>query len=482
MKMNILYVLLAIIILAGLYVAITYNNTITSSKVNTSNVSNTSKTSVQSSSQTELFVPIQLTDPPHVPYGTQALTISYSSFAVTENYQNGTSTFVNINESGKINLMTLTNLTQVIGGVNIVSNSIISQVMFNVTSADITINNTNYTVNVPSSKIIANINSKNRLVVSNSSILLDFSPTIATIFTANSTVFVLLPSVKAIIIGNSSMTSKNNQNIGARFKLNASERQRLESSVPNLTIVSSSLSQSNSSTSFSVTVKNNGNQSVVLNHILLYGTINSKIIINNNPIIKINASAIGSERDHISIINSSSNLGIGDNQKLRVQTTNAPPSISTGLNSQINTTVSVKLNTSSSDKSKNENNSYNTSTDSSQTINSSVISNLDLNSTDNSEINVEEHVGVNLVNFRVLNFLISQSGNLYLPSVYASADFKSPGYILLPGKNETFTFNGNIIFGHENSAVSAAIVPGNNYNIRIIGEEGTSASENITAS
>ncbi len=481
MNKNISYIIVAIIVIAVLYIAFTYTNGVQSA------VNNNTKTSVQSSSSANVvLMPIQLTDPPHAPYGTQAILISYSSLAINVNNANGSSSWIYGSGSGQINLMSIINLTQVIGNVYVPVNAIINKIRFNVTSASIEINNTNYSVTVPSGQITANIHSSAK-ASSNSSILLDLSPTIATIITSNSTVFVLVPSLKAIVIGSAAVNSNtHNLTVGTKLKLNSSDRINLENSVPNLTILSSSLSQSNSSTSFSVTIKNNGNQSVVLNHMLLYGNVSSKISINRTAVIQINGSVDGKEGINISKINISSKIDITG--KLKTQT-NSPPSApsTTTSNSEVNSGLSITVNTSNSKDNSNIGSSDNSisatkinETSVSEKQNSSTSSNEGVNSTDNNTLNVEEHVGVGLVNFKVLNFLIAQNGNLTLPR--ASAEFESGGYTIQPGATATFQFNGAIIFGNENSAISAEVSPGSVYTIRVGGEEGASASGTVVAS
>ncbi len=481
MNKNVSYVIVAILIIAVLYVAFTYTSGVKSV------ATNNSKTSVQpsSSSSNTVLMSIQLTDPPHAPYGTQAILISYSSLAIKVNDANNSSSWIYGSGSGQINLMSIINLSQVIGNVYVPANATINQIRFNVTSASIEINNTNYSVTVPSGQITTNIRSSAK-AAANSSILLDLSPTIATIITSNSTIFVLVPSLKAIIVGSTAVNSNaHNLTIGARVKLNSSERVNLENSVPNLTILSSSLSQNNASTSFSVTIKNNGNQSVVLNHILLYGNITSKISINQTPIIQINGSIDGKEGVNISNINISSKTGIAG--KLKAQT-NSPPAApsSPTSNSEVSSSLSITVNTSNSKDNSNIGSSDNSNstiktneTSVSDKQNSSISSKEGLNNTDNA-LNVEEHLGVSLVNFKVLNFLIAQNGNLTLPRAYA--EFENVGYTIQPGATATLQFNGAIVFGNENSAISAEVSPGRTYSIRVGGEEGASASGTVVAS
>ncbi len=471
MNKSIPYAIVIVIIIAVLYVAFTYNAGVNS----TGNINSTTITTQavsSSSSANVVLMPVQLTDPPQAPNGTQAILLTYSSVGVHEVLANGTSLWAYGSESGKINLLSIVNVTQVISNVTVSANSTINQVRFNVTSVSIKLNNTNYSVIVPNNQIIAQLRSGER-VSQNKSVIIELSPTIATIFTSNSTIFVLVPSVKAIVISNASISSSSNVKIGARFNLNASERSTFENSVPNVSILSSSLSNNNNTTYLSITLKNNGNQSVVLNHLLLKGILSSKVSMHGVPTIHINDSIIENGDLNISNIHAGSGVKTNNNSGLKIQT-NSQSSIKTNLN------ISSHLNSSmtSKDNSNGENNSSVSSNSEVSDNNSSTSSNNDLNATETSDLNIEEHVGINVVNYRTLNFVISQNGTLILPNDYN--EFETVGYTLNPNSTVTLSFNGIVSYG--NGAIIANISPGNNYSIRVSGEQGASTSSVITAS
>ncbi|MCL5430591.1 MAG: helix-turn-helix domain-containing protein [Candidatus Marsarchaeota archaeon] len=151
-------------------------------------------------------IPISITDPPQVPSGTQSLYINYSSLRVLVSYEN-TSEWISVNSSGRLNLMGLVNKSQMIGIVNMKPNSTINKIKFNVSSANITISNSTYGVYLPQKTITTTISNLTE-VNGSSNLLIDFSPTIATIITQNSTMFVLVPSLKAMIIPHLGLTSK----------------------------------------------------------------------------------------------------------------------------------------------------------------------------------------------------------------------------------------------------------------------------------
>ncbi len=212
-------------------------------------------------------VPIQLTDPPHVPAGTQALTIHYSS--VQAFYVNGTgSAWASATGSGSIDLMQLQNTSTVIGTANVPNGASITKVRFNVTSATINVNGYLYDVTLPESEITSNVTSSTT-VNSTSTVLLDMSPTIITVFTSNQTLFIMVPSVKGVLIGNAS--------VRAGGEIKQWELARLHAAVPSITVTSASLAVNNQTTDLSVSVTNNGNKTVTLGEVVLFGNESANV-------------------------------------------------------------------------------------------------------------------------------------------------------------------------------------------------------------
>ncbi|MEM0149902.1 MAG: DUF4382 domain-containing protein, partial [Candidatus Micrarchaeaceae archaeon] len=210
----------------------------------------------------------QLTDPPEVPSGTQALVISYASLSAHYTARNGTSSWVSAQGSGSVNLLSTINASQIIGKASMPLNVTVDMVRFNITSAAITIDNVTYNVTVPSQQLIVHVTNANRINGTNSA-LIDFTPVVATIYTSNSTIFVLVPSVRAIVLGSSKASAS--AQVGATIGINATEKHELELSRPNITISSATLSQNGNTTSLSITVVNNANASVNIKHIAIFG-------------------------------------------------------------------------------------------------------------------------------------------------------------------------------------------------------------------
>ncbi len=142
------------------------------------------------------YVPIGITDPPQVPYGTQALYINYSSLAVLVS-NSTSSSWINVNSSGTLDLLGLVNQSQVIGSVPLRASQHIKAIAFNITSSSIVIGNVTYGVHVQGSRISADLAQGTKLN-SSSGILIDFFPVVTPIYTQNSTSFIMLPSMKAI--------------------------------------------------------------------------------------------------------------------------------------------------------------------------------------------------------------------------------------------------------------------------------------------
>ncbi len=230
------------------------------------------------------YVPISLTDPPHVPAGTQSLVIAYSSVSV-----HTPAGWVESNSSGTIDLMSIQNVSQVIAGVKLATNSTIDRARFNITSAIITINGTSYNVTVPNPQITAQIAGSGQINQTNT-LLVDISPTVVAIYTNNSTVFVMVPSVKAVLTpgsaqafarGNASESAKEHQyEIGEKSGLSISDINYLSMANATFTLSNVYLNSTNDSVGIRVTVTNTANRSVVLRNILVVGNQTPIIIYN----------------------------------------------------------------------------------------------------------------------------------------------------------------------------------------------------------
>ena len=209
-------------------------------------------------------VPIAMTDPAEVPVNTTSLYISYSSFKIFYFTANGSSNIDNVNVSGSINLLSLVSVSKVLAVASLPLNSSVKSVQFTVVSANATINGTVYSVKVPSSIVTAIIPSNLNKINSSSNLVLDFTPALVTVYTANSTEYILVPSLLAL-----SSEGLTNRAVGAVEHIPANINRSLFFARPNITITSAVLQQSDNLTKISVTVKDNSNESVTLQHLML---------------------------------------------------------------------------------------------------------------------------------------------------------------------------------------------------------------------
>ena len=165
--------------------------------------------------QATTILTIQLTDPPNVPNGTQGLLVSYSSLQI---HMRGSSEWITDNTTGIVNLMSLTNVSEVVGKLKVPMNTSVDIIRFNITSARILIGNRTYNVDVPNPQLSANIIGSG--MAGNMSILMDMHTKIAA---ASNATFMLVTSLKAIAIHNINA----NEQVGSTNQLNVSVENEL---------------------------------------------------------------------------------------------------------------------------------------------------------------------------------------------------------------------------------------------------------------
>lgn len=165
---------------------------------------------------------VQLTDPPTVPEGTSALIVAYSSVQVHVSSPENQSGWVSASGNGTVNLLALENMSQTIAKANISANSTVNLVRFEVTSAKIIINNTEYNVSIPNQQINVAITGKSKINASSSAILIDFYPTV----NAHAGTYMMAPAARAILV-NANTTVSINTNIGSKAAIGAGIKTRL---------------------------------------------------------------------------------------------------------------------------------------------------------------------------------------------------------------------------------------------------------------
>ncbi|MEM0147254.1 MAG: ArsR family transcriptional regulator [Candidatus Micrarchaeaceae archaeon] len=251
-------------------------------------------------SNQKISLPIYLTDPPQVPTGTQALNVKYSSVSLLINKSPTNKYWLTINSSGAINLISIINATAIIGKAELAANVKISKVRFNISSANITINNVTYPVSLASNSLIASLN--NSKVNASSELVLDFSPIIVPAFSFGTLQFVMLPSLSAAMgatyrVGNSLRKFPINI-IDKRMLHMPVFQQRWFSGVNALEANNITMNFSNGTLLFGISIRNIGGKPLNLLYLGIFGNssksqtnctivsriINSSIVLNMSEI------------------------------------------------------------------------------------------------------------------------------------------------------------------------------------------------------
>lgn len=485
----------------------------------------TSSNSTLSSNLSYATYAVQLTDPPQVPNGTESLVIRYNDVRLHESGASNSTGFINLNASGSINLLNITNASETIALLRANSSESFDMVRFNITSAVITVNNVSYNVTVPSGSLSVRLSQHLSSKNGSSGVLISLSPVIVQIYTSNSTVFVMVPSVRAIVVGNSQI-GRSAFRVGARERLNASLNSEFERSSGNISIQSASISALGNRTYISVTVKNNGNSTVDLKHVFIHGIFSagnlsygSNVRIMGEPSFgEVSGLRLGDLGVNMSVVGSmlmNRSVMVG-NTMVRVNSSNIGE-VETELGINSNTSIKElydKLNIGDT------NDSYTDLLNHSafaKGINASVME--DMHNFNISNQNVSEIIARARAfednYFNMLNFIVSNNGTLSLPYLNAAdgaeIEVEGPnGYALGAGNTITLSFNGTIylplirpiLMGGLESETGANANVGNSksqtsifmrgvlvepivnqtYSIRVIGTERSYTHINVTAS
>ena len=222
---------------------------------------------------------VMLTDPPNVPWGTTQLNVTYSDIQLHVISSDGASNWVAAQESGRVNLISLVNVTQTLAALNLPTGSTVDKLQFTISSAEAKISGTVYPVTVLSEELVVTLRAT-RLNGTQVSALIDLRPTLVEIHATNSTgshvnYYVLVPSATAIV---TSSVQEDQTRIGARFRLDKRNYKRLWNEYvktsKDVAITSSALTVNGNETVLTVTLKNTGTDSTAINGLTLQGNFN----------------------------------------------------------------------------------------------------------------------------------------------------------------------------------------------------------------
>lgn len=207
---------------------------------------------------------IAVTDPPTAPAGVTAAYLTYADVQIHVSHAGNESGWYTIASSGALELFSLVNVSQTIGTVPVPTGEY-NMVKFNVTSATVTYDGKNYTAFVPSGEFRAAISGGVSVsTASKSGVLLDLTPRIVDIGSSSLHEFIISPAVHVFVFPHGELTD-NEMRVGTRTSLSGSAMAwfgaaHSEDHSNDLNITAVSISAG----ALSFTVKNTGNESVLL--------------------------------------------------------------------------------------------------------------------------------------------------------------------------------------------------------------------------
>ncbi|MEM0150057.1 MAG: hypothetical protein QXW10_04130, partial [Candidatus Micrarchaeaceae archaeon] len=370
----------------------------------------------------------------------------------------------------------------------------------------ITIGNVTYNVSVPNNRLLIKLSSM--MNATSPTAVIDFYPSVLQIYAANQTIFVLVPSLKGIVIKGLPLNGTQ-AHVGVKARLENSARAEIERLTPNITVTSSTLMVHNTSVDFSLTVKDNSNSSVTVKDVMLSGYMRRigpiAMPIIGKTVTKMPTSvdvgggefATGSFGDLLSGLNSSSLSALLHDLNLsNINMSNVSSIISnvSRVLSEHGISISDMKGFNASDMQGfllgigNLSNSTKGMLGNvlSSRMNASVLEDLRNLNVSNTSVDDVLHEVNNFSRYyhNTLNFIVLSNGTLSLP--FATAVFENEqvnrqnGYNISAGSSATFSFNSTIGIG--SSPFHILPLVNQTYSVRIVGEDGARASTNVTAS
>ncbi|MDG6905130.1 MAG: DUF4382 domain-containing protein [Nitrososphaerota archaeon] len=242
----------------------THTSTGHTSTSGTTTSSSTSKSASSASGSGTLI--LQIHDPPNVPTGVTSVFVTYSNISLGSDVG-----WINLDQTGTINLMTVVNFTQTIANQKVPAGTY-DLIMMTINSVMVTWNSANYSASITNNRLTIPI--IGNLTISNqgaSGSVIDISPTVLEHMISNNTgqypSFVMVSSANAYIVPSNQLGQQSQ--IGDREDV--SNQTWLTNQINEtakhtaFAIVSASISNS----SFVVAVKNTGNRSVFIQSVFI---------------------------------------------------------------------------------------------------------------------------------------------------------------------------------------------------------------------
>lgn len=217
---------------------------------------------------------VKLTDPPHVPAGTEWLNVTFTQIALLVGEPTGTGGQVNVvtvmvtpqGGSATIDLLALQNYTQTLAVANITQGSIVYSATFTVSSIEIKVNGTQYNVTLAGgSNTLQAVIANPQPLTNGSELLVELNPIV--VLTPGG--YQLIPSTVAVLV-----PSVGKPHEGEVSNITAEEEQELEEARGSLNVTVLSLTAQGNTTTLTLLANNTGNISVRLVAVSLHGDFN----------------------------------------------------------------------------------------------------------------------------------------------------------------------------------------------------------------
>ena len=240
------------------------NSGSTSSTLTSSSSSSSSSANAPSGSGT---LAVLMTDPPTVPDGVTAVYINYSSVEIHIANAGNQSGWTDLKSSGEINLMSIVNESQTIASTNITSGKF-NGLRFNVTSAVVTFQGTNYTADLVYQEHTLYVWIPGGVIISNgqtTGAMIDMTPTVLLLGNTTNPTFAFIPAATGYTLAANSIV--NHPQKGDRDDYKGKVADAIQD-MTKFQITGAYLGPD----SFSVKVVNSGNATVIFRMVALTGT------------------------------------------------------------------------------------------------------------------------------------------------------------------------------------------------------------------
>ena len=464
---------------------------------------------------------VELTDPAYLPKGTSSLFINYDSVQAHITNASG-SAWIESQENGLVNLLSLSNISRVVAKLEVASNSTVDMVRFNITSANITVNGTSYPLILTSRKLTTNVSQGS--VHNYASLLVSLSPTVIVLYTDNESLFVMVPSLRGILL-----PAKSGLYVGSDIGINSSSTESLSASSPNISIDGASMVSQGNQTSISLKVSDKSKLPITIRNVILLGNeslyvtigklqtnvppiysinnitssslLNGTFSILGNVLSQLGSGASGINANVFSSINISelaklgSAFGISANQISGIEAGGLLNGSIQGVSSLNNLNASAKASllknvlanlSGSAQGLQSENISQIEAKIKARIISGNLSSanltniiNLLVKAQAEAQAGYAQNIKLEQMNLGSLDFFVTSNSGLVLPSSAANLSSSAYGYTMQPGATSTLAFNGRLSLAGGRIAVS--LINGDTYKIEVIGDSGAYASLNVTA-